>query len=735
MSLFRWRVARVLAVIILSLPAVAQTVAGLQVKAATSKHVDLSWTGTSSSYSVQRRVLGSTYSTIATVTNSTYSDTSIDPYTTYDYQVTSGGATSNSVTVGPPPSGLSNAAPAPLLGSTPANNYGFNITLALDGNGDPAFLFGWSDPNGDSDLSDGQLLFRSWNRAQYTWNAPVKVATIGDAFTTFTTMSSLAYDASTATFAAAAMDENGDVIVWASADGGVTWTQKKIFASNSGAASYTGPSLALSGGNVYLSMLESVSETVHFVTGKFSADSGTWTDKTAPGVSGLTLINNTSTSLALDSATNPGVAYWTVQDNSYNVVLLYWKPLGGGAPVKIMDSENNSADNEDVKLLYHGLNPRVLAYLPRNDADPSDGLHFARSDDAGLTWQTPVVIPPDGTSSTDYPFDLSLDSQGNAAAAFGENSGSGDAVCGNPKLSRSTDLAHWTTCAIAPVNVTGNFGPYPGSIQLAFGGNDRLYLLWWEQGDTQANTGVLMYREPPASAVTGPSISDVVDGASFRPNIVGGSWVTIRGVNLSDVTRTWASADFTDGNNLPTNLSGVQVTINGLSSAVYYISSTQINVQAPANIGGTVSVQVTHNGTPSNTASATAVSAAPALFTYQAGTKTYPAAVFLNSLIVGDPALSGTAVSKAHAGDTILLFATGLAPSTAGTIIQSPVVVTSPVTVTIGGQQVTPSFAGLVASGEFQINVVMPNLASGEYPVTVQVNGQTSQSGVVIPVQ
>lgn len=61
-------------------------------------------------------------------------------------------------------------------------------------------------------------------------------------------------------------------------------------------------------------------------------------------------------------------------------------------------------------------------------------------------------------------------------------------------------------------------------------------------------------------------------------------------------------------------------------------------------------------------------------------------------------------------------------------------VVPSPVTVTIGGQQASVGFAGLVASGEFQLNVVVPNLPAGEYPITIQVNGQTSQSGVVIPV-
>jgi uncharacterized protein (TIGR03437 family) len=716
-----------------TLPASAQSIASLKVTGATSKRVDLAWSGTGASYTVQRRVLGGTYSPLATVTNSTYSDTTVDPYTTYDYQVTAGSAASNAVTVGPPPAGLSNAAPAPLLGSTPADDYGYNISLALDGNGDPAFLFGWVDPNGDTDPSDGQLLFRSWSRAQYAWNAPVKVATVGDAFTTFTAMDSLAYDASTGAWAAAYKDSDDNVNVYVSTDGGATWTKKKTYAAGSSGPTWRGPSLGLAGGNLYLALLDDTGGALHYVTGKLSADASTWTDQTAPKVSGVKLNVSEAVSLALDSAASPGIAWWGSQGD--NLTLLFWRPAGGGAPVKVLDAQNNYTEDPAVKLVYYGLNPRVLVYLIRNDsADSDDGIHVARSDDGGLTWQTPVMIPPDGTSSTDYPADLTFDSKGDAAVAFGENEGSGDSACGNPKLSRSTDLVHWTTCAIAGTDVTGDFGSYPGSIQIAYGGNDKLYLLWWEQGDTQANTGVLMYREPPATAISGPSISDVVDGASFRPNIVGGSWVTIRGVNLSDATRTWSGSDFTDGNNLPTALSGVSVKINGLPAAVYYISPTQINVQAPANLSGSVGVQVTHSGAASNTATATAAAAAPALFTYTAGTKTYPAAVYLNSLIVGDPALSGTAVSKAHAGDTILLFATGLAPSTAGTIIQSPVVVQNPVTVTIGGQNAAVGFAGLVASGEFQINVTVPGLAPGEYPVTVQVAGQSSQSGVVIPI-
>jgi uncharacterized protein (TIGR03437 family) len=257
----------------------------------------------------------------------------------------------------------------------------------------------------------------------------------------------------------------------------------------------------------------------------------------------------------------------------------------------------------------------------------------------------------------------------------------------------------------------------------------------WENDSPAGAAGVMMYREPPPTAVTGPVITAVVDGASFRPGIVAGSWVTIQGANLSGTTRIWGDADFNSGNLLPKNLSGVEVKMNGLPAAVYYISPTQLNVQAPAPLSGSVTVQVTYDGVSSNTMTATAVSNAPALFAYSAGGKTYPAAVYLNGQIVGDPVSGGTAVSKARSGDRILLFGTGLATSQAGTIVAAPVVVPSAVSVTVGSAPAVVEFAGLVASGEFQINIVMPNLPAGEYPVVVQVAGQSSQSGVVIPVQ
>ena len=148
-----------------ALPVQAQAPTGLTVKAATSKRVDLAWSGTAASYSVERRVLGGIYAGIGTASATTFSDTQVDPYTTYQYHVIANavaGASSpsNEVTVGPPPSGFSTAATAPgPADSYIAQNFAYDISLALDTNGDPALAWVFDDPNGDSDGSDTKVVF------------------------------------------------------------------------------------------------------------------------------------------------------------------------------------------------------------------------------------------------------------------------------------------------------------------------------------------------------------------------------------------------------------------------------------------------------------------------------------------------------------------------------------------------------------------------------------------------
>ena len=731
----------------------AQAPAGLAVKSATSKQVALSWTGSASTYTVQRAPLGGTYTVIGTSASATYTDTGIDAYTTYQYQVLNGSAASGAVTVGPPPSGITNAAPSPLVGTTLAGAYGQDLAVTLDGNGDPAFLFIFDNPNNDGNRKINPLLFRSWNRAQYQWNPVVKVGVVGDVATTGRTITSLAYDSSSNTFAAASesADPNGgtDIQLYVSTDGGATWSLKTTISSDN---SEMGPSVALAGGNVYMAYMTD-GHGLTYVTGKLSAAATTWTPKADPGGGSNKTLSGTAPSLALDSTGNPGVAYFVENPNGpaeYNPTLYFWRPAVAGSPVKVLDNQGHGQDDSCVKLIFFGTNPRVLLYLDRGDGPPgeedSDNVHFARSDDGGLTWKAPVLVPPDGNATTDHPFDVALDSKDNVVAAFGQNGSYGDDShhCpGGPRLAFSTDLANFATCPATSAAVTAlqndqaaGFGPYPDGIQAVYGGNDRLYLLWLGDGDSPTNDGIMMYREPPASAVTGPNITAVADNPSNRLNIVGGSWVSIYGTNLSATSRAWADADFNNATTLPTTLDGVSVKVNGLSAAICYISPTLINMQAPSPISGTVSVEVTHNGVVSNTIAANAVADAPSVFTYYAGSKVYPSALFTDGKIVGDPAISGPdAVRKAKPGDIIQFYVNALGGSQSGVVIQTPVVFSPSPTVTIGGATATVQYAGLVATGLFQLNVVVPGVSSGDQPIVITANGQSSQSGVMVPIQ
>ena len=54
-------------------------------------------------------------------------------------------------------------------------------------------------------------------------------------------------------------------------------------------------------------------------------------------------------------------------------------------------------------------------------------------------------------------------------------------------------------------------------------------------------------------------------------------------------------------------------------------------------------------------------------------------------------------------------------------------------TATIGGQPAAVSFAGLAPRlvGVFQVNVQVPNLAAGNYPLAITVGGVTSNSATI----
>jgi uncharacterized protein (TIGR03437 family) len=236
----------------------------------------------------------------------------------------------------------------------------------------------------------------------------------------------------------------------------------------------------------------------------------------------------------------------------------------------------------------------------------------------------------------------------------------------------------------------------------------------------------------------GPVVSEVANAEGESPIVAPNTWVEIKGVNLAPAgdTRIWQGSDFA-GNEMPTQLDNISVTVNGKNAYVYYISPTQLNIlTTPDAMNGPVQVVATNNGTASAAFTAQAQAVSPSFFVFNGGP--YVAAVHLNGSLIGPTTLYPGASAPAKPGETVVIFANGFGPTSvpvvSGEDTQSGTLSPLPV-IQIGGVQATVLFAGLVAPGEFQFNVTIPApLGDGDQPITTTYGGVSTQSGALITI-
>jgi uncharacterized protein (TIGR03437 family) len=232
-----------------------------------------------------------------------------------------------------------------------------------------------------------------------------------------------------------------------------------------------------------------------------------------------------------------------------------------------------------------------------------------------------------------------------------------------------------------------------------------------------------------------PTIASVQDAESALKTVVPGEWIAIYGSNLAGTTRIWGDSDFANGNGLPVSLDGVSVQFDGKAAAVYYVSPGQVDVQAPSSITGFTTVTLTYNGFKSNGMVVPVVQYAPSLFNYSGGSVVYAASTHADGTPVGHSSVLGPPATESRPGETIVLYVNGLAPSVSGTIITTPLPYVSPVSVTVGGENAMVVYAGLVAAGQYQVNITLPNeLATGDLLIRIQTQGPSSPAGVYLPV-
>ena len=250
---------------------------------------------------------------------------------------------------------------------------------------------------------------------------------------------------------------------------------------------------------------------------------------------------------------------------------------------------------------------------------------------------------------------------------------------------------------------------------------------------TRHNTATVSLLPSTGTAPLIALVANVTgEGAAIGQN----TWAEIKGVNLAPDTRIWQGSDFVNGQ-LPTQLDGVGVTVNGKPAYIYYISPSQVNILTPLDsTTGTVPVQLTTSAGTSNIATATLQAYAPGLFVYGGS---YAAATHADGSLIGPSALYPGTTTPAQPGEAIVLYANGFGQSNpaivAGSDVQAGALPTNPL-VTVGGYPATVQFAGVVSAGLYQFNIIVPAaVPNGNNVVSIQYNGFTAQSGVLVTVQ
>ena len=227
-----------------------------------------------------------------------------------------------------------------------------------------------------------------------------------------------------------------------------------------------------------------------------------------------------------------------------------------------------------------------------------------------------------------------------------------------------------------------------------------------------------------------PGITAVANAASYAPGAISpGSLISVFGSGLAMATMNATSTP------LPISLTDVSITINGIPAPLLFVSPGQINAQAPVKLTPGAATVVVRTGNAASAAAMVQVqAAAPGIFTSADGTNQ---AAALNDNDADDVPNSPNA--PAPAGSSVSLFFTGQGPVNAELRDGTPVSASVPIpallkiSATVGGVPAEVTFAGLAPGyvGVAQMNLKVPVLASGSYPVVISAGGVTSNSATL----
>ncbi len=260
--------------------------------------------------------------------------------------------------------------------------------------------------------------------------------------------------------------------------------------------------------------------------------------------------------------------------------------------------------------------------------------------------------------------------------------------------------------------------------------------------------GALLLTVPMGAWCQPPSISIVVDSASYAPTLGSpDAIVTIFGANLASATAT------AQGTPLPRELAGTRVTWNGVAAPILYVSPAQINLQVPSPSDETPGVLAAGGVVVSTAAGNSALYTAPASAWYAAGLFSADSSgcgrgAVLNVAADGSTSVN-SAANSAQPGSWISVFGTGItglrdvdypadaqpSPPPAGSLANGVAgLVLFDLQGRVGG--VAPQFFGFAPGlvGVSQVNAQIPSTVREGCAVPVQLFYSGSSEAVSQPV-
>lgn len=218
-------------------------------------------------------------------------------------------------------------------------------------------------------------------------------------------------------------------------------------------------------------------------------------------------------------------------------------------------------------------------------------------------------------------------------------------------------------------------------------------------------------------------------------------------INLAPDTRGWTGSDFS-GNNAPTSLDGVSVSIGGQAAFVAYISHTQVNAQLPSGIAtsGMLPLTVTSGGVASAPYNLAVSPTQPGLLAtaqFKIGASQYVVAQHSDgAYVLPIGSIAGANSRPATPGETIVIYGIGFGAVTpnipAGEIVTQINQLASNLQIYFGGTPALVPYAGLAPGlvGLYQFNVTVSSVtANSPVPFTFTLDGVAVPQTLVTAVQ